>query len=77
MDPTRKTTRANLRQLPRVKDYYQMVSRMKLTPRERKVCDMIYLKELNTGMIADKLGYSERTIKRIHRDVLEKASRSI
>lgn len=72
MNLDRKFVRRSIRTLPSVKDYSQLMDTAKLTPIERRVCDLKYLKDFSMITIGEELGYSESGIKKIHQRVLTK-----
>lgn len=72
MDPERKKARKWVNDIPEKEIYFRFMERAKLTPIERDVCDMKYLKGHDLAFIGDTLGYSEDGIKRIHHRALKK-----
>ena len=77
MDKERKDTRHRLEDIPSVEKYLQLMERAKLTPNERRVCDMRYLQGWRIIDIGEELGYSERQVRRMHQRALSKLTAMI
>ena len=60
-----------------MEEYKTLMNCLKLTPAERRVCDLKYVEGLNFMEIGDRLGYSESGIKKIHGRALNKIARVI
>ncbi len=73
MNAQRKAVRAKISRCPLADEYEAITQRLMLTPRQRKILELIYKQGLTSIEIADRLGYSERTVNREHRAILEKA----
>ena len=73
MNAQRKAVRAKISRCPLADEYEAITQRLMLTPRQRKILELIYRHGLTFIEIADRLGYSERTVNREHRAILEKA----
>lgn len=72
MDSTRKMTRTKLKENRRVPgSYEELLSRVRLLPKERKILDLIYLEGLSEIDVGELVGYSESRIKQIHRGLLD------
>ena len=72
MDSTRKMTRTKLKENRRVPgNYEELLSRVRLLPKERKILDLIYLEGLSEIDVGELVGYSESRIKQIHRGLLD------
>ena len=54
-------------------DYDRLVRRLMLTPRQKHVMELLYRQNLTALEAAERLGYSEATVNREHRAILEKA----
>jgi RNA polymerase sigma factor (sigma-70 family) len=55
----------------------ELFDRTVMSPEQRQMMELHYLKNKDFRYIADTLGYSESTIKRWHRKVLKKLNRII
>lgn len=53
-------------------DYEALIEKLMLTPRQRRICDAIYLEGKTSLEIAEDLGYSDSTINQEYRKILEK-----
>ena len=72
MDSTRKMTRRELKDKRRISgSYEELLSRVRLLPKERKILDLIYLEGLSEIDVGELTGYSESRVKQIHRDLLD------
>ena len=65
-------TRSKLRNISSVDEFESLLSRCVLSDKERKVISLYYLKGKTLGYIADLMGYSISTVKRIHSRSLER-----
>lgn len=74
MDNATKMARAYLRGITTKKEFDAIVDKLFITDDERRVLIDIYAKCKPISVIADELGYSEHTIKNIHKRVLVKVS---
>lgn len=72
MDNKRKATRRELKEKRRIPgSYEELLSRVRLLPKERKILDLIYLEGLSEIDVGELTGYSESRIKQIHRGLLD------
>ncbi len=72
MEDKCKQTRYRLKNISSIPEYNALMSQIKLTDIERRVCDLHYLNGMSMMQIGDQLHYSESGIKHIHRRVLKK-----
>lgn len=78
MDNKRKATRKELKDKRRIPgSYEELLSRIRLLPKERKILDLIYLEGLSEIEVGELTGYSESRIRQIHRDLLDLIGRVI
>lgn len=72
VDSTRKMTRRELKDKRRIPgSYEELLSRVRLLPKERKILDLIYLEGLSEIDVGELVGYSESRVKQIHRGLLD------
>ena len=72
MDNKRKATRRELKEKRRIPgSYEELLSRVRLLPKERKILDLIYLEGLSEIDVGELTGYSESRIKPLHRGLLD------
>jgi len=72
MEDKCKQTRYCLKNIASISEYEALISKIKLTDIERRVCDLRYLNGMSMMQIGDQLHYSESGVKHIHRKVLRK-----
>lgn len=72
MNAQRKAARAKISRCALMSDYDRLVRRLMLTPRQRRILDLIYFQDKSALEIAEEIGYSERTVNREHQAILEK-----
>ena len=73
MNAQRKAVRAKISRCPLADEYEAITQRLMLTPRQRKILELIYKQGLTALEADERLGYSEATVNREHRAILEKA----
>mgnify|MGYP005757314235 FL=1 len=72
MNCKRKATRKELKEKRRFPESYkELLSRIHLLPKERKILDLIYLEGLSEMEVGELTGYSESRIRQIHRNLLD------
>ena len=64
MDKYRKSRREAVKNIRTLEDYRRLMDGLKLSPNDRAIADMVFIDALSYSQIADKTGYSERSIKR-------------
>ena len=62
--------------MPNISDYKELMSKIKLTPVERHVCDLKYLDDKTFMEIGESIGISESGAIKAHKRALEKIARS-
>lgn len=72
MDDRRRKARQRLKDIPTFKEYEEETRKVKLTDEEFYILDMIFVKGYNYCLIADRLGYSESSIKNKVKRILKK-----
>ena len=70
MNAERKERRAKIKQIRTLAEYHSLMDAAMLTPEERIIADLVFVHAMSYIQIGDKLGYSERTIKRKMRRIL-------
>lgn len=70
MDETRKQTKNRLKDIKTKKEFLALIDGAKLTDEEKKIACMAFICGQGYAFIADSLGYSERTVKRKMRHIL-------
>ena len=74
MNKDRLEVRNKIKAIKTIDQFEEMLSLYTLTHREVSVLRMHYVEGKDFRYIADSLGYSESTIKRIHKGILLKLS---
>lgn len=67
-------TRSKLKKIALVEDFESLLERCTLADQDKKILRMHYLEHKELLLIADELGYSEKTVKRRHKAALDKIS---
>lgn len=70
MDEKRKQTKSRLKDIKTKKEFLTLVENAKLTDDEKQIACMAFVGGQGYAFIADSLGYSERTVKRKMRHIL-------
>jgi len=70
MDNYRKERKNAIKNIRTIEDYHAYMDRFKITPIERKIADYVFVDALSYMEISERLGYSERSVKRIMKRVL-------
>ena len=65
-------TRRKLAEIAEVDSFYTLINKTTLTPEDKHILTLHYINGYDLRFIADRLGYSESTIKRRHRKALVK-----
>lgn len=68
-------TKHKLKNIPKISTLMELLDSCTLTDEDKDIIKMHYVKGKNLGYIADILGYSESTIKKKHKQILNKISK--
>ena len=68
-------TRNKLKNIPKVSTLVEILDSCTLSDEDKTIIKMHYIQNKNLGYIADILGYSESTIKKKHKRILNKLSK--
>ena len=71
MDERRREKKTFVRNIRTKSEYESFMSDLKLTECERKIADMVFLRGCDYRYIGDALGYSEATVKRKMKRILD------
>lgn len=69
------STKHKLKEIPKISTLVELLDSCTLTYEDKEIIKMIYVQNKNLGYIADTLGYSESTIKKKHKQILNKISK--
>ena len=68
-------TRNKLKSIPKISTLVELLDSCTLSEEDKTIIKMHYVQGKNLGYIADILGYSESTIKKRHKKILNKISK--
>lgn len=77
MNEETKKARSKLKNIATYKTFNEVLDDCILKQDERKLIELYYLHDKPISVIADELGVSESTVKRIHSKALKKISKRI
>ena len=68
-------TRKKIRDIADISSFYRLLEHTILSDEEKQILVLHYIKDKDFRFIADMFGYSESTIKRKHKRILNKISK--
>ena len=64
MNTEKRERRARIKRIRTLAEYHAIMDAVMISPEERTIADLVFVHAMSYAQIGDKLGYSERTIKR-------------
>ena len=68
-------TRAKVKKIPRVSTFNQLLDDCMISPEEKTMMRLYYIEKKDLRYIGDQLGYTEVTMKRWHKKILQKVNK--
>ena len=68
MEPSCLRTRKTLEDIPTKKEFWEVINKVKLTPRQMEILELRFIDDLLVYEIGEKMGISRKTVERDLRD---------